>query len=364
MRKSITILLFIFSVKVLGQINLTIDGIDSVTSAHNGFEIARTSQTNLIFRHGRIQTAIGDGYLLMAGTNNFTTGESTNLDGAQIYGCRFITTNTSPSGSLHGVMAGYNRNYDFRYNFVMTYSYGFTHEGGHPDHTSMTSSSGGVYYNIFKNNKYNLVEKGYNGTRIVNNTFYTTINAFGYFISVKFSDTGGFTEPYPPSANVKIYNNIFLNDGPYVNLIAINLGDENDTVGFRSDYNIFYYSQRANHEPVFQFKGELLTWAQWRALGFDEHSVIMNPNFIDFDDFVPAERLDVGIQIEGFEMGLSVDHEWIVGEEPTLVEQGTLWQVGARIYATNEVQKSRFAKSGGSFAKSKGNYARTYYSQN
>ena len=230
-------------------------------------------------------------------------------------------------------MAGYNQNYDFHHNYVSSYSYGFTHEGGFPDHTSMINTSGGIHYNIFKNNTYNLVEKGYNGTRIINNTFYTTLNLFGYFISVKYSDTGGFTEPYPPAANTKIYNNIFYNDGPYVNLFAINLGNELDTVGFRCDYNIYYYAQRANHEPVFQFKGSLLTWTQWRALGYDAHSVIMDPGFVDTDEFVPSEKIEFGTPVTGFEMGLSAENTtWTVGQMPATNRQGEVWQPGARIY--------------------------------
>lgn len=338
MKLYIYILLLLCTLTVDAQVNLLVEGIDSVTTTHNGYDIDRTSQTNLIFRYNRMRTALGDGYLLAAGTNNYTPGESTNLDGAQIYGTRFISTNTSPSGSLHGVMAGYNRNYDFHHNYIMTYSYGFTHEGGHPDHTSMTSTSGGVYYNIFKNNKYHLVEKGYDGTRIINNTFYTTLSSFGYFISVKYSDTGELPEPYPPSANVKIYNNIFYNDGPYTNLFAISLGNELDTVGFRCDYNIYYYSQSVNNEPLFAFNGSTYTWSQWRALGYDEHSIILDPNFIDTDEFVPTNRIDFGIAISGFETGLSAEYPtWTVDEMPSTNVQGSTWQPGARIYETVEV---------------------------
>lgn len=343
MRKVLTILLLSFSFGLMAQINLTVEGIDYTMTTHNGYEIARTSQTNLIFRNNRITSAMDDGFLLMAGDNDYYVSTATNLDGAQIYGNRFISTNTSPSGSLHGIMMGYNQNYDLHHNYVSSYSYGFTHEGGFPDHTSMDNSSGGVYYNIFKNNTYHLVEKGYDGTRIINNTFYTTINAFGYFISVKYSDTGGFTTPYPPAANTKIFNNIFYNDSPYVNLFAINLGNELDTVGFECDYNIYYYSQRANHEPVFQFKGALLTWSQWRALGYDEHSVIMNPNFIDTDQFAPTTRIDFGIAVTGFETGLSAENTtWTVGQMPATNTQGSTWQPGARIYATEEIHHADF----------------------
>ena len=343
MKKLLIILLFAVSSQLLAQINLTIEGVDSITAAHNGYEIARTSQTNLIFRYSRIRTAINDGYMLMAGDNDYTVGKSTNLDGAQIYGNRFMSSNTTPSGSVHGTMVGYNRNYDIHHNYVTSYKYGVTHEGGHPDHTSMTSTSGGVYYNIFKNNTYSLIEKGYDGTRVINNTFYTNLNSYGYFINVRNSHTGGITEPYPPSANVKIYNNIFFNDGPYIDLSAIDLGDELDTVGFRCDYNIYWYSQRGNNEPVFAFRGSTLTWTQWRALGYDAHSVIMNPNFGDTDEFVPTTRIDHGIAVTGFETGLSAENTtWTVGQMPETNTQGSTWQPGARIYETVAIHEADY----------------------
>lgn len=333
MRRVFVILLLVVSVQVGAQINLTVEGIDYTMTTHNGYEIARSSSTNLIFRYNRITTSMDDGFMLMAGDNNYYESTATNLDGAQIYGNRFISTNTSPSGSLHGIMMGYNQNYDLHHNYVSSYSYGFTHEGGFPNHTSMDNSSGGVYYNIFKNNTYHLVEKGYDGTRIINNTFYTTLSAFGYFISVKYSDTGGLPEPLPPAANTKIFNNIFYNDGPNINLFAINLGNELDTVGFECDYNIYWYDQRASHEPVFQFKGDLHTWTQWRALGYDEHSVIMDPAFIDTDEFVPTTRIDFGIAVTGFEEGLAAENTtWTVGQMPATNTQGSVWQPGARIY--------------------------------
>lgn len=330
MRRLLIILLLVISAKLSAQINLLIEGVDSTTTTHNGYEITRASQTNLIFRYNKISTALDDGFMLMAGDNDYNAN-ATKLDGAQIYGNSFISTNTTPSGSLHAAMVGYNRNYDIHHNYVESYVYGVTHEGGHTDHTSMTSTSGGIYYNIFKNITLSINDKGFDGTRIVNNTFYSDKESWGAYITLCNSNTGGFTEPYPPTKNVTIKNNIFYVGGTYA-YHAIYIVNEADTLGLECDYNIYFYEHTTNNEPLFSYKGANLTWTQWRALGYDEHSIIVDPNFIDFNDFVPTTRLDYGTPITGFENGFSSDYELVVGEAPSLTAQSGTWQVGAVIY--------------------------------
>jgi hypothetical protein len=344
MRRLLIILLLIISAQLGAQINLLIEGVDSTTTTHNGYEIARASQTNLIFRYNKISTALDDGFMLMAGDNDYNSN-ATKLDGAQIYGNSFISTNTTPSGSFHAVMVGYNRNYDIHHNYVESYAYGVTHEGGHSDHTSMTSTSGGIYYNIFKNNILSINDKGYDGTKIVNNTFYSDLESWGAFITLCNSNTGGFTEPYPPTKNVTIKNNIFYVGGTYA-YHAIYIVNEADTLGLECDYNIYFYEHTTNNEPLFSYKGANLTWTQWRALGYDEHSIIVDPDFIDFNDFVPTARLDYGTAITGFENGFSADYDLVVGEAPSLTEQSGDWQVGAVIYEAPPATRKRIVLNG------------------
>jgi hypothetical protein len=355
MKKILLILMMFVFVNVNGQINLTIEGIDSITTTHNGYEISRSSPTNLIFRYSRIRTALDDGYLLMAGDNNYYVTTATNLDGAQIYGSRFISTNTTPNGSLHGLMVGYNANYDIHHNYISTYNYGLTNEGGFPDGTSTVNTSGGLYYNIFKNNVYNIVNKGHDGTKIINNTFYSSLSGQGVFIGVKESDTGGLPEPYPGCKNTKIMNNIFYYDGSFSQFHAIAIGSSNDdtlaemdTFGLEIDYNIYFYKNTTGNKPFFAFNGVTLTWEQWRALGYDEHSIILDPNFIDFEKFVPSTRLDYGTPIAGFDKGLSNNYEFIVGESPSLTTQSGNWQVGAVIYETPPSPTAYYVSTTGS----------------
>jgi len=351
-KRTFIILSLLFPIAAMGQINLTIEGVDSVTTSHNGYEIARTSLTNLIFRNSKISTALDDGFLLMAGDNDYNASTTDKLEGAQIYNSQFIVTNTTPSGSIHGLMVGYNRNHDIHHNFINTHDYGLTREGGYADHTSTINTSGGIYYNIFKDCLYNIVTKGHNGTWIYNNTFYTTINEQGIFVGVKESDTGGITAPYPGSSNTKIKNNIFYYAGSYSQFHAIRLGEsgddteaEMDTVGFECDYNIYYYTNTTGHKPFFGYNGATLTWEQWRALGYDEHSVILDPQFENFVDFVPASKdlIDIGVDLGSeFEYGLSVDADWIAGEAPSKTLQVGTWQVGARIYETEVIHHADF----------------------
>ena len=99
---------------------------------------------------------------------------------------------------------------------------------------------------------------------------------------------------------------------------------------FESDYNVYWCSAG---EPTFNIDGVTLTWAQWKAHGYDTHSIIVNPNFINTIDFIPAARLDYGKDLGAdWEAGLSTTAAWAIGSSPTTTNQNGTWQVGARIY--------------------------------
>ena len=55
---------------------------------------------------------------------------------------------------------------------------------------------------------------------------------------------------------------------------------------------------------MFNAGGSIKTFSEWQALGYDTHSVVVNPNFKDFVSFVPAARLDygtdLGVNMEGW----------------------------------------------------------------
>jgi uncharacterized repeat protein (TIGR02059 family) len=122
-------------------------------------------------------------------------------------------------------------------------------------------------------------------------------------------------------------NNIFYTVNQVYN-IAVE--EEEDLVGFESDYNVFYCEAGT---PVFNYLGTKKTFAEWQALGFDTHSVVVNPNFNNFTDFVPATRLNYGKDLgSAWQTGLSTTATWIVGSSPATTNQNGTWQVGARVY--------------------------------
>ena len=110
-------------------------------------------------------------------------------------------------------------------------------------------------------------------------------------------------------------------------MIAIESGSLS---GFESDYNIFWCE---DGDPIFRIEDTNKTWAQWQALGYDQHSVVINPNFEDNYSFIPKERLDFGKDLGvGFDIGISVDNNWTPGVSPITTKQQGMWQVGAVIY--------------------------------
>ena len=83
------------------------------------------------------------------------------------------------------------------------------------------------------------------------------------------------------------------------------------------------------------------------GVGYDAHSVMVNPNFNNLTDFVPASRLNNGTNLgSNWQTGLSTTASWIVGSAPETALQNGAWQVGARIYSTKVVPVSGITVTG------------------
>jgi uncharacterized repeat protein (TIGR02059 family) len=68
-------------------------------------------------------------------------------------------------------------------------------------------------------------------------------------------------------------------------------------------------------------------------MGYDKHSVVINPGFRDLVNFVPSKRLDFGKDLgTEWKDGLAVNAKWGSGDPATASQNGT-WQVGAVVYA-------------------------------
>ena len=72
-------------------------------------------------------------------------------------------------------------------------------------------------------------------------------------------------------------------------------------------------------------------------MGYDKHSLVINPGFDDYSNFVPKERLNYGKNLgEEFKVGLAVDAVWS-NISPRTAFQDDVWQVGARIFEKSTV---------------------------
>jgi hypothetical protein len=253
-----------------------------------------------------------------ASTNN-------NLDGEIITGNRFTWNGTDMTSITHGVFTGHNKNVIIEYNYLNKVPMGIVRKSAN----DMTNTSGGVAYNLVISPSVAVVVKGMSNVGIYNNTFYQTrtyAQTNRGLIDV-YSNTD--ISPSSYAHGTKIKNNIFYTKFQTTNIRII---DNDCLTGFECDYNLYWCEAGT---PTFDVNGAIITFAQWQALGYDTHSVVVNPNFINFTDLNPAARLDYGTNLgTSWQTGLSATATWIAGSSPSTTNQDGTWQVGARIYNT------------------------------
>ena len=319
-------LLAINSSLLFSQTLLTIEGtvINNMDpGVWNGVVIPRNEPTSFKYLNNSISSVNFNGYMLQAGDENIATTNN-NLDGEIITGNKLTWNGTDASGFTHGLFTGYNINVVVKYNYLDKTPLGLGRKSN-----GMTNTSGGVAYNIVIDPIVAFGAKGMNNVNIYNNTIYSTK-------TVSQSTGRGLIDIYTntdnglnaPSAGTKVFNNIIYTKYPIYNIRIL---DPECLSGFESDYNIFWCEAG---EPLFYITGNVKTFAQWQALGYDKHSVVIDPNFIDFTDFVPNVRLDYGTNLgDTWKAGLSVNAVWGT-TDPALTDQNGTWQVGARIYGS------------------------------
>jgi len=323
--KRATFLLFltISSYHIFGQITLIRE--DSVihsteTGTWIGDNIPRSVPTIFVYRNNSITSINAGGYMLQAGDENPGI-RNNNLDGEIITGNKFIWNGSDNTSITHAVFTGYNINAVLKYNYCKNTPLGLIRKSN-----GMTNTSGGVAYNIVIDPKSGVIVKGMNNVNVYNNTFYsskTTAETWRGLIDIYTNTDFGLNAP---SKGTKVFNNIFYTKHQIRNIYVY---ETEDLIGFESDYNVFWCEDGA---PMFRVAGADKTFAQWQALGYDTHSVVINPNFKNFTDFVPGERLNYGKNLGlTWQTGLSVDAVW--GKtDPANTNQNGTWQVGARVY--------------------------------
>ena len=303
-----------------GMTVLTVEG----QTFTNTYTAAHAVPTLFTFRNNSITEDLTEPYFLNAGDES-AVSTNNNLDAAVITGNRIVGVGSAPDSLTHAVMTGYNVDDSIKYNYILNSAYGIVTKSGNAG-TSMEWTSGGIAYNIFKDCVIGVIVRGISGIAIYNNVFYQSFQpypvSFGGLVYVQENESAAFA----PSTGTKVFNNIFYTKYQVTNIYV---EDTSCAAGFESDYNLFYCE---SGEPVFAYGASVLTLAQWRALGYDTHSVVVDPNFTDTTAFVPSARLDHGTDLgPTWQAGLSIDATWGTTAPETTDQNGT-WQVGARVY--------------------------------
>lgn len=328
MRYSIAVILFLANSVLYAQTPLTIEGQTYFNSEETwiGVNIPRSSPTLLTFRNNSITSSNINGYMLEAG-DEVAGSTNNNLDGAIISGNKFTWTGTDMKSITHGLFTGHNKNVVVKYNYLDRVPMGIIRKSTN----NMSNNSGAVAYNIIRSPNTGIVVKGMSGVSIYNNTLYqdrTTSETGRGLIDIY---TNRDVSPVSVSHNTMIFNNIFYTK---YQTLCVNVMDQESLTGLKCDYNIYYCESGS---PKFNAGGSIKTFEEWQAMGFDLHSKIINPNFRDFINFVPAERLDYGIDLGStWAEGLSLDARWGT-TSPEIALQNGKWQVGAIIHKESAI---------------------------
>lgn len=321
-KTAIILIVQLEAVLLSAQVPLTIEGTvvnNSETGTWEGINIQRNSPAAFIFRNNSVTSVNAFGYMLQAGDED--TGPSNNhLDGEVITGNKFTWNGTDNTSITHGIFTGHNRNALIKYNYLHNVPMGIVRKSAN----NMTNSSGGVAYNIIIEPNVGIVVKGMSDVNIYNNTFFRDDSFLGRgFIDVY---TNNDNTPASVSNGTKIKNNIFYTKNPTANIRVL---DAESFSGFECDYNLYWCE---TGEPRFEVNGEMISYAEWQKLGYDTHSVTINPNFTNLVDFIPSAPLNFGTTLSAeWQTGLASSAVWTVEVSPATANQGIKWQVGARI---------------------------------
>jgi len=331
----ILISLAINSSLIFSQITLTVDGTitnNTDPTTWDGVNIARSVPTTFTFRNNSITSQNAAGYMLQAG-DELVGNTNNNLNGEVITGNK-IQWNGVVQGegpAAHGIFTGYNINAVIKYNYLNNAPSGVQMKS-----SGMTNTAGGIAYNVFNNvGLVAIPVKGMKNVNIYNNTIYSTqvfyqnetVGVWRGLIDIYANTDEGQDPSISCSSGTKIKNNIFYTSHQIYNIAIY---DNYSLAGFESDYNVFYCEAGS---PIFNYLGTSKTFAQWQALGYDTHSVVVNPSFTNKSDLIPASRLDYGTNLGATWLtGLATTASWTVGVQPVTADQNGNWQVGARVF--------------------------------
>lgn len=330
----------------------------------HGYYINQTEKNDLTFRNNYMSSNNENGYMLEAG-DELPTVTNNRLDDSVIEHNYFKWNGTLNSSIItHGIFTGFQLGVKVRYNYCDNVPMAIIRKSN-----GMVDTSGGVVaYNVVRNPKPGIVVKGMNNVQIYNNTFYSNLSSsVGVRPFVEIYENTDIT-PTGSATNTKVKNNIFYAVDSGIRFVSL---ANNCDSGFECDYNIYWCENSTNNEPTFTYHGSRYTWTQWRALGFDTHSRILNPKFVDTTTLIPAFRLDYGINLGlGTLMshGLDFETEWTtattVGNPKTCIQDSN-WQVGAYVLRTrNDIGGDYYLAPWGSDTSGDGSFNNPWFTLN
>jgi len=235
---------------------------------------------------------------------------------ATAYGEAANTTHSLFIGFQNGVIS---------HNFVLGGGFGAILKG-----SDIYTSN--IQYNLLIDCLRPAYSKAQSGISIINNTIVNDLITpeFGVWLS---SNTGG-----DAAVNCVIKNNIVAYLGDYATFIAVDIESATNTV----DYNI-YYTKSATLK--FKVAGVEKTFAQWQALGYDTHSIVLtdvqfNALFTDqvnsnYALATGSAAIGAGVDLGAtYDDGLDASTNWGTDTQlPVVVtkQQGAAWDCGAYV---------------------------------
>ncbi len=252
------------------------------------------------------------------------SGVSDNFyDGAEFVGNKLIGIGDMTLGQNHAIFLGFNRGGIVKYNFLDNCPDAIVLKAKGDD-----NSAGIVSYNLIKNaTNYGVIVKGIQNTKIYNNTFYAdnSVKSYASFIEILKDPTGG-----KGSTGTIIKNNIFYSTGKQ--WLMIQIEDAASLEGLQCDYNVYYRSGSNQEIAFFVNDGtkHYYTFAQWQALGFDKHSVILNTE-LDPATLIPSKTTQSAVNLgTNYITGIDVSNVWNRNNIISKVQVSN-WQNGAYV---------------------------------
>lgn len=273
----------------------------------------------ILFKNNRISAANTNQHIVLFGAEDPGICDN-NLNNVIILNNKISWTGTDLTDSNEGILVGHSINPTIIYNFFQNCPYGSPIKA-----RGEICNRGGIGYNIYGNSfKVGTGAKGVKNVKFFNNTFYNSRTSIEGVIGSIYLNSN-FEDPnLPSSSGCQIFNNIFYTKHQVPNIFC----DTPSLEGLQCDYNVYWCE---DGEPVFLIGGHTITYTQWQAMGYDTHSVLVNPKFVDTERLIPETALGYGKVLDDFwKKGLSTQNRWS-GGEAILTDQGAKWQVGAFI---------------------------------